>query len=294
MNSKAVIRKMEQSLDDIRALTRVFEHAAARKMDINRTEIAKLANHLKEATNTYYSVKVAEVGNKKNKAALLASSYRTIKKKKVLILVSSESKYFGNLINSLVGRFALEFGQGGADGIVIGKVGKNLLKKLGFAAPNVIYFDFDDEKPDWSVVSRVNNVLGDYEQIVIYYGQYKSILTQDLKREEISQSVVVKSMPNLKKYDFEPAAPVALGLLEKQIISSNFLQKLYETGLTKNAVAVKVLEIGFIAQRINISLLEIAKFKLKLGKDINNRKQTQLFGSRDLWEKGGIFTANRQ
>ncbi len=293
MNSRLIIRKMEEALDDIRAITRVFEHSAARKMDVNRSEIAKLANHLKEATESYYSLKIAEAGNKKNKVALLASAYRTVKKKKVLILVTSESKYVGNLINSIVGRFALEFAQGGADGIVIGKVGRELLAKQGFSASNVLYFDFNDDKPDWSVVSKVNQELGDYAQVVILYGQYMSILTQELKREDISQSVVLKSMPALKKYDFEPGAPEALGMLEKQIISSNFLQKLYETGLTKNAVAVKVLEIGFIAQKINLSMVQIAKFKLKLAKDINNRKQTQLFGSRDLWEKGGLFTSQR-
>lgn len=293
MNSRLIIRKMEESLDNIRAITRVFEHSAARKMDVNRTEIGKLINHLNEAINSYSYVKTAEAGDKKNRDVLLKSPYRAIKKKKVLILVTSESKYVGNLVDSMVGQFALEFAQGGADGIVVGEAGRSILLKDGFAAPNVLYFDFNDDKPDWSVISRVNQELGDYGQIVIFYGQYKSILTQELKREDISKSVFVRSVPNAKKYDFEPGAPEALGMLEKQIISSNFLQKLYETGLTKNAVAVKVLEIGFIAQRINLSMVQIAKFKLKLAKDINNRKQTQLFGSRDLWEKGGLFTAQR-
>lgn len=290
MNSRQIIRKMEESLDNIRAITRVFEHSAARKMDVNRTEIGKLLNHLNEAINSYSYVKIAEVGDKKNRDTLLKSSYRTIKKKKVLILVTSESKYVGNLVDSMVGQFSLEFAQGGADGIVVGEAGKSLLAKKGFTAANVLYFDFNDDKPDWSVISRVNQELGDYGQIVIFYGKYKSILTQELKREDISKSVVVRTVPVAKKYDFEPSGATSLDMLEKQIISSNFLQKLYETGLTKNAVAVKVLEIGFIAERINLSMVQIAKFKLKLTKDINNRKQTQLFGSRDLWEKGGVFT----
>jgi len=289
VNSKLIIRKMEESLDNIRAITRVFEHSAARKMDVNRDEIGKLVNHLNEAVNSYSYVKIAQAGNKKNRDALLASSWRSIKKKKVLILVTSESKYVGNLVDAMVKQFILEFSQGGSDAIVIGEVGKNLLAKQGFSAPNVIYFDFNDDKPDWNVVSKVNEQLTDYGQIVIFYGQYKSILTQELKREDISQAIIVKSVPNAKKYDFEPSALEALGMLEKQIISSSFLQKLYETGLTKNAVAVKVLEIGFIAERINVSLVQIAKYKLKLSKDVNNRKQTQLFGSRDLWEKGGLF-----
>mgnify|MGYP001607390495 CR=1 FL=1 len=49
-----------------------------------------------------------------------------------------------------------------------------------------------------------------------------------------------------KKYKFEGGDKKALALLEKQIISSAFMQKLFESGLAKNAVAVKVLEIEAI------------------------------------------------
>ncbi len=295
MNSRALIKKLEESLDNISSITRVFEHSAAKKMDVNREEMAKLFNYVSEARETYSYTKVAATAkHKKNQQAMLAAAYRIPKKKKILILVTSESKYWGNLINSLVSLFISEFNQGSADGIVVGEVGKNLLSKQGFGAQNVIYFDFNDDKPDWGVIAKVNEQITDYAEIIIFYGQYKSILTQEIKREDISKSVFVQNIPSIKKYEFEPSGNSALGLLEKQIIASSFLQKLYETGLTKNAVTVKVLEIGVIAERINAAFLQIAKYKLRLNKDTNNRKQTQLFGSRDLWQKGGIFTVGRK
>lgn len=290
MNSKLAIKKIEESLDNIRSITRVFEHTAARKMDVNRQEITRLDNYLNEAQETYSEAKLAIANGNKEADVILRTAFRVPTKRKVVILVAGESKYVGNLINSLITQFISEFNLGGADGIVVGETGKKLLLERGFNHPNVIFFDFDDDKPDWNVVSRVSEQLGNYLEVVIFWGKFKSILTQEIEREDVAKSVIVKSVPKVKKYGFEtkPAAP--LGILEKQIIASAFLKKLYETGLTKNAVQVKVLEIGAIAERINAAMGQLAKYKLRFNKDNNNRKQTQLFASKGVWEKGGLFT----
>lgn len=296
MNSRLLLKKLEESLENITSITRVFEHTAARKMDVNRNEMARLGTYIREAQETYSYTKIAATSGKRNRAELLGAAYRAPKNKRVIVLISSESKYWGNLINSLVKLFIAEYGRGGSDAIVIGDVGKDLLERhgLGFNAPNVSKFAFDDDKPDWTVVRHVGQMLGTYEQIIIFYGQYKSILTTELKRDEISKTVFVKNVPQAKKYGFEPRPQEALALLEKQILASTFLQKLYETGLTKNAVAVKVLEIGAIAERINAAYSQLGKLKLRMNKDTNNRKQTQLYGSRDLWGKSGIFTVGKR
>lgn len=290
MNTKLALKRLEESLDNIRSITRVFEHTAARKMDVNRQEIARLDNYVREAQESYSWAKLAIADDKREKDTILKTAFRVPVKRKVVILVATETKYVGNLINSLVAQFISEFNQGGADGIVVGETGKKLLSEKGFAHPNVIYFDFDDDKPDWNVVSRVSEQLGNYLEVVIYWGKFKSILTQELEREDLAKSVVVKSVAKEKKYDFETKPSIPLGLLERQIIASAFLRKLYETGLTKNAVQVKILEIGAIAERINAAMGQLAKFKLRLNKDVNNRKQTQLFSSKSVWEKGGLFT----
>ncbi len=293
MNSKFALKKLEQSLEDIRSLTRVFEHAAARKMEVNMKEIDKLNKHLTEARESYSYAKISIAEKHKDADAILRTAYRVPTKRKVLILVSSESRYVGSLLDSMVRQFMAEFGRGNCDGIVVGQSGKNLLAKYKFKAAGVVYFDFDDDKPDWNVVSRVSEQLGNYLEIVIFWGKYKSILTQELEREDIAKSVLVETVPKRKKYDFEAHANVPLALLEKQMIASAFLEKLFETGLTKNAVRVKILEIGAIAERISAAFDMLAKYKVRYTKDSNNRKQTQLYGSRSTWEKRGMFSFGR-
>lgn len=291
MNSKRAIKKLEESLDNIRSITRVFEHKAAQKMDVNRREITRLGDYVKEAQESYSYAKIAIASRHADADAILRTALRVPKKRKVVVLVTSETKYVGNLINSLVSQFVADFGTGDADGIVVGETGRKLLRQSGFDMKRVLYFDFKDDKPDWNVISKISEQLGNYLEVVIIWGKYKSILTQELEREDIGKSVVVSKVQKIKKYGFETRPSLPLALLEKQIISSVFMQKLYESGLTKNAVQVKILEIGAIAERINAAMGQLAKYKLRFNKDINNRKQTQLFSSRNIWEKGGVFTS---
>lgn len=293
MNSKIALKRLEQSLVNIRALTRVFEHIASKKMDINRQEIARLQNYLEEAVETYSQAKVAHAEKDKSRDAILRTAYRAPGKRKVLIMVTSESKYVGNLIKSMARLFIKEFRQGGCDGIVVGDAGKRLLLEQGFKEANVTYFDFNDDKPDWNTIVAVNAQIGNYLEAVVFWGKYKSILSQEIEREDVGKNVVVTDVAKAKNYDFERGAKMPLALLERQIMSSVFVQKLYETGLTKNAVQVKILEIGAIAERINAAMAQLAKFKLRMNKDSNNRKQTQLYASKSVWEKGGVFAVER-
>jgi len=291
MNSKKALKKLEESLDNIRSITRVFEHTAAQRMDVNRKEIARLANYVGEAQESYSYAKIAIAGHNRDANTILRTAYRVPKKRKVVILVTSETKYVGNLINSLVAQFVSDFEDGNADGIVVGETGRDLLSRSGFDLTRVRFFDFKDDKPDWNVTRQISEEIGNYLEVVTIWGKYKSILTQELEREDLGKSVIVTNVGKAKKYGFETKPSVPLALLEKQIIASVFMQKLYESGLTKNAVQVKILEIGAIAERINAAMGQLAKYKLRFNKDTNNRKQTQLFSSRNIWEKGGVFTS---
>lgn len=282
-------------LDNIRAITRVFEHAAALKMDVNRMEMQALAAHLQEAQASYSSAKTSLAATHKNKAeAILATSMRAPTRRKVLVIVASESKYYGNISNSLailplVAIYSAEYRQGGADGVVIGKAAYDLLKSQKQLSSAMSYYDFNDDKPDWTIIEKVLDQLNNYEEVVIFYGKYKNIITQQTEREDIGRAVKLSSAVGAKKYEFEGGYRKALSILEKQIISSTFMQKLFESGLAKNAVSVKILEIGAIAERINAAFGQLAKWKLRYNKDVANRKQTQLYASRSLWQKGGIF-----
>lgn len=293
MNSKRVLKEFIEALDDISAITRVFEHVASRKMEINKTEVERVNRRLIEERESYSYAKISLAGARRDRETILQTAYRVPVKKKIILLVSSESRYAGVLIDSMVRQFILEFNRGGADGIVIGDVGRMLLKKYRFNSENVSYFNFDDDRPNWNVVSQVSERISKYLEVVVYWGKFKSILTQELEREDLAKSVAVEDVPKVRRYEIEEKRSQVLAALEKQIITSAFMEKLLEAGLTKYAVRVKLLEIGAIAERINAAYEQIAKYKVRLTKDITNRKQTQLYGARSTWERKGVFSIGR-
>jgi len=101
-------------------------------MDINRQEIDRLNRHLAEARESYSYAKIAIAEKHKDSDVILRTAYRVPSRRKVLILVSSESRYVGRLLDSMVRQFMLEFRRGDADGIVVGQTGQNLLKKFSY------------------------------------------------------------------------------------------------------------------------------------------------------------------
>src|SRR3989344_6574463 len=173
MNTKKQLRRLEDSLNNIRSITRVFEHVAARKINVNRIELDNLAGHIKEAVSSYGSVKIAfSKDHKKQPQEVLRIAMREPVKRKVLVFVSSESRYFGNIINSLAQLFVLEFKQGGTDAMIIGRIGREMLAAQKTLSPQMTFFDFNDDKPDWKIFQSVVDELSKYQEIVIFYGKY--------------------------------------------------------------------------------------------------------------------------
>src|SRR3990167_7100805 len=111
MNTKLALKRLEESLENIRSITRVFEHTAARKMDVNRQQIDRLDGYLREAQESYSFAKMAIAGDKSERDVILKTAFRIPSKRKVVILVATETKYVGNLINSLSPSLFLNLGQ---------------------------------------------------------------------------------------------------------------------------------------------------------------------------------------
>ncbi len=292
MNTKLQLKKFEQSLDVIRSITRAFEHTATQKMAVNKREIERLNNHLAEINQTYMSAKVSIVRNPAALAAALNSTARVPTRKKVVLLVSSEPQYYANLLVQMAQEFITEV-RAGADGVIIGKPGRDEVVKQGGAKLTFTSFDFSDDKPDWNVVQKVSEILLQYAQIIVIFAQFQSILKQDVIKEDIAKRITQPTQVQAKKYLIKPNPKSALVYLENQILTGALLQKLYENGLAKSAVRVKILEIGEIAERLTVALERFAKFKRKVNREIDNRKQVNLYSGQSVWQKESIFTVYR-
>jgi len=292
MSTKKQLEKFEKNLDVLTSITRAFEHTATKRMEVNKKRVEDLGKYLVDVKQTYANIKISTVGKKQNREAALRLPSRKPAKRKIVVLVSSEPSYYGHLLNFMTDSFMKELEPGDSDALIIGKPGK---EEVDRKRPKFKYtfYDFHDEKPDWNVVHEVATLLASYAEIQIIFAKFQSIMTQDVIKQDVAQEVVNARPSEIKKYLVKPEPAAALSFLEKQIITSQLLQKLYENGLAKNAIRVKILEIGEIAERLSENIEKFEKFKIKVIRSINNRKMAALYSSRDMWQSSSIFTVYR-
>lgn len=222
------------------------------------------------------------------RGAILSTAFRAPEKDRILVLIASQHNYFGNLIPSLFKLFLEEYRTLGGDALILGMIGRELMNRSGMISGDITYFDFDDASPNWEVVHKVSQYLAAYEQIVIFYGQYRSVLTQEAKRVDLAQTVVVSEAPEIKQYWFAGESLSPLSFLENQMIAGDFLQKIYESQLAKYGARIKILEIGQVAEKISEALDSLGRFRRKVRKNVSNKKQMQLFCGSQLWQKETI------
>lgn len=293
MYSKAELKKYSEAVTTIKSITRVYEEAAARRIKLIQQAVDKVNEFIGSAADTYVNVKFGLLAdaraNHKPEGDILSKSYRKSNGKTVLVLISSHENYFGNLVPNLYLNWRKDMEISGADGIILGNTGKRLLDKDSFQPKNLEIFDLEDNDPDWKVVYKVGELLNDYKRIIIYFGAYKTVLTQAAEKNDVSNTITVGQVQTVKRYLFESDAAEILGLLEKDVISANLQLKVYQSQIARFGARIKILEIGQVAEKMSQVLGDLGKGRRKVHKNLTNKKQLQLYTGSNLWAEGEII-----
>lgn len=287
MYSKSELKKYSEAVATIKSITRVYEEAAARRIKLIQLSVEKVDGFLSSAADTYINIKFGLVAEQKTKKAprkdILMTSFRPKNKKGALVLISSHEQYFGNLIPNLFRNWKEDMEKTLFDGYIFGNTGKRLLEKQSFQPKNLEVFDLDDNNPDWSLVYKIAGQLKDYEHIVIYFGKYKTVLTQVAEKEDISNTITVGQVQQVKRYLFEDNGEAILAFFEEEVIKGLLQKKVYESQIARYAARIKILEIGQVAEKMSQVIGDLSRGKRKVHKNLNNKKQLQLYTGVDLW-----------
>jgi len=290
MYSKAELKKYSDAVATIKSITRVYEEAAARRIKLVQLSVEKIDDFISSAADTYLNVKFGLLAEqkKKNPSAqrnILTKSFRRKVKKGVLLLITSKDQYYGNLIPNIYREWHKDMKESGFDGIILGNTGAHLLEKDKEKFPNVESFDLDDSKVDWAKVYELGKKIASYEKIIVYSGAYKTVLTQVPEKTDISNTITVGQVQKVKRYLFESNGENILGEIEAEIIQALVQKKIYESQIAKYAARIKILEIGQVAEKMSQVLGDLARGRRKVHKNLNNKKQLQLYTGVDLWKE---------
>ena len=197
----------------------------------NRQFIEEVSKVYGEAKRAYFFQKEQEEkeGKTKKEKNLLKP-----KKKKAIIFFSANARFYGGLLLDVWLEVSDYLKKNKADLLVIGEVGKHIAENSALSN-KIHYFKFDDEKPEENEIQEIINFIKDYQQIKIFHGKFKTVLSQEISQTDISGEVLEEKTEEVFAYLFEPSPQAVLDFFRTELITAFFTQAFLEHRLSRHA-----------------------------------------------------------
>lgn len=272
------IKKDLETIEIIKNITNIYHEIANLKMKQIRERVLKNRRFFEELLNIYQKVKSAYLFSKgEDKLKKTTSSFLLGKKERVVIFLSANHFFYGNLILDIWLKVFSYFKKYKPDLVVVGKVGKYLAEASGLGH-RMFYFELNDEKPEEKNLTAIVEFLKDYKKIIVFYGKYKTILSQEPILSEISELPFKEGgKEKVKTYLFEPSPETILEFFEREIMATLFHQCVLEHQLVRYAARVIAMDKARENAKKEEEKIKILENKLKM--KILNKKQIELFNS---------------
>jgi len=260
------IKKIQSNIDShlsMRDLVEVYERMAANTMRKIRDAIL--------ASREYYQNLAqlsAEVG------ADLSSVESVKSKKSALVLLSSDNGMYGEITDKVFERFVKKIKENSEfDLYITGKVGQELMKVV---APKIEYKSI--------IMDGIGEVLWQYREVEIFYGQFESIARQEPNSRVLSVNQIKSTQDAWSgdvvtklKYLYEPSVEDISNKFSKGIFAGILQQTIKEDELAKNASRLMHLDkaLNGIEEKLDI---EQTRFSKANKRRISKKQQLQLAG----------------
>lgn len=280
MISKKQIMIEIDGLLALKGLVEVYEEVAASRMQRVRGAVMQSREFLFGLLEVFKRVRAAY--NKENKLG-----WRQRNGKTVAVFVSANAGLYGDIVDRTFDLFEQYIKQNKTDVVVLGKLG---IKMMSDRLPTQLYnyFDFSDEQVEMESFEVIMRYLIQFEKILVFYGTFKTILSQVPTQTAVSGDAIVLDEVKDKKptnYLFEPSAETIAQVFEGEILSSLFEQTLHESQLSKFASRMLALDhsIDNIENRLGVMHTEERRVKHRLA----NKKMLGAISGINLW--GGKY-----
>lgn len=282
MITKRKIAVEVDGLISLKGLIEVYEEIAAGRMQKVRGAVVQSRDFLEGLLDVFVRVKQAYQAQPN-----AVEPWRQRNGRSVAVFISANSGLYGDIVDKTFEMFSEYVEKNHSDVVILGKLG---LKMMADRMPNVLYnyFDFSDDSVENDSLEMVMRYLIQFEKILVFYGQFKTILTQEPMMTSVSGDSLAKQEENHavgpgmdKKYLFEPSAKEIAKVFEGEILASLFEQTIHESQLAKFASRLLALDkaIDNIEKRLGYMKNEGRKVKHKT----MSRKQLSTLSGISLW-----------
>lgn len=279
MITKKQLVDERENLLSLRGLVEVYEEIAATKMQKVRGEVIQSRYFLAGLMRMYHKAKDAYTGDVK----LRFKNGLT-----VAVYVSANSGLYGDIVEKTFEEFRKFVMTNKCQAVILGKLGVKIVDEM---MPGYLYnyYDISDDSVDMESFEMMMGYLLQFENIMVFYGQFRSILNQEAvmtavtgelegMEKERKTDVVVKT-----KYLFEPSPAAIASLFEGEILASIFEQTLHEASLAK--FASRMLSLDHAADNIQKRMGNLNLSSRRLDHLVQARKQLNTFLGVKLWRR---------
>lgn len=288
MISRKQLSTEKEGLTGLQNLVEVYEEVAAARMQRIRGAVMQSRTFMEGLVEIFG--KVTEAYKKLPERVKII---RRLNNRTVAVLVSANSHLYGDIVEKTFERFSDYVGENKPEVVVLGKVG---MQTMADKLPGVLYnyFDFSDETVDMESFSMVMRYLLQFESIVVFHGQFKTILVQEavgtvvsgeklteIEEAKMKEERVKNGMSVKESYLFEPSVEEIARVFEGEILASIFEQSLHESHLAK--FASRMLALDRSMENIERRMRSVKADEVKIVHKIRNKKQLQTISGISLW-----------
>lgn len=274
----------------IKSIMETYEEISALRMQHVRSSVLKSRDFLLETNTIFQQVKssytkeVDALMKRKKIKDPAKISFLTRNGKTLFVFISANTGLYGDVILRTFSLFSKHFKKDKIDVAIIGRLGfKFFQEEFGKTEP-FTYFDLPDDKIDTESLKKIIAKIIAYEKVLVFYEQFQNVVSQEPTIISISGDKLPWEQKETEvKYFFEPSLEKVMEFFEKGIITSIFEQILYESQLAK--FASRMVSLNTASDNAKTKLKQMIFEKEKIKHRIMNKKQTEVFASRLLWQE---------
>lgn len=242
-----------------------------------REFLGRLSEVFQEVTSSFQD-EIAALMRKK-KAAI-----RT--ERTVFVFLSANTGLYGDIVQKTFRLFlaSLRKEKSLPTIVIIGRLGRILFQRE-MPKTTFRYFDFPDSTIDKKVFRDIVSYLLGFQNVLIFYGEFRNIVSQVPTVSTIAGSQLPKGEQSTThtKYIFEPSLKGLVKFFEEEIFTSLFEQRLHESQLAK--FASRIITLDSSREHIEESQKSLFFEKQRARHRIINRKQQDLLAGVSLWRR---------
>lgn len=283
------IDKDVKLVKSLKGLAEAYEEISVTKMQRVRGKVLSSRDYLTELSRVFTNVKanykaeIARFMNKKHNKGVLSFSPLGGNGKYMAILLSSNSKLYGDIGRKVFDLFIANIERDNPDIYIVGKVGRELFDASGIRK-KYRYIDFPETKEEEAELAPFFKILDQYENVNVFHGQFMNVLNQQALVSNVTgtQGLTSGEPGNENvRFFFEPSIEKVLELFENQIFASLFKQTLHESELSHVASRIRQMETAL--QNIGDYEKKLERLKKRAHKRMEGAKQIQRLSGMRLW-----------